>query len=77
MRPREAVEKRGVVSKLREPTEDRDGGAADLGGTLSGEQGFVGGSSHWQSSFHQAAGDPRVPEETHAWTREDNWLRGA
>ncbi len=37
---------------------------ADLCGALSGEQSFVGRSSHWQSSFHQAAGDARVPEET-------------
>lgn len=66
MRPLEAAE-RTVWSTLRESQESRenkDGVAADLGGTLSGEQGFVGRSSHRQSSFHQAAGDARVPEET-------------
>lgn len=47
-----------------ENQQNRDAATADLGGTLSGEQSFVGRSSHWQSSFHQAAGDPRVPEET-------------
>lgn len=62
MRPLEAAG-RTAWSTLRESTEDKDGAAADLGGTLSGEQGFVGRSSHRQSSFHQAAGDPRVPEE--------------
>lgn len=63
MRPLEAAG-RMAWSTLRESTENKDGAAADLGGTLSGEQGFVGRSSHGQSSFHQAAGDPRVPEET-------------
>lgn len=63
MRPLEAAG-RTVWSTLRKSIENKDGAAADLGGTLSGEQGFVGRSSHWQSSFHQAAGDPRVPEET-------------
>lgn len=35
-----------------------------LCGALSGEQGFVGRGSYWQSSFHQAAGEALLPEES-------------
>lgn len=37
---------------------------ADLCGALSSKQGFVGRSSDGQSSFHQAAGDARMSEDT-------------
>lgn len=37
--------------------------SAHLCGSLSSKQSFVGWSSYWQSSFHQAAGDAWMPED--------------